>query len=123
MKAFTLAGGRLFKIAGIFTIFCGVVVAIQAYFIKTAMNQVYAIATMEQVEGIPSIQVPAFYGNLIAYLDPGKVVTALSVVLVAIAARYGAREVTKNIAEGAKYKSEVHMNGTGGVSTSEEISK
>ena len=40
MQAFRQSGGRLFRIALIFTIFCMVVVAVQATFIKMAMKGV-----------------------------------------------------------------------------------
>jgi len=122
MKTFEKSGGRLFRIAGIFTIFCVLVVTVQAVFIKQAMNQVYAISTMEIPEGVTRPEIPQFYSMIIPILNPSNIVTALSAVLIAIAARYGAREVASNMAEGRRYKSQTTI-GPDGVSTSEEVTK
>lgn len=102
MKLFKTKSGRLFKIALIFTIFCMAVVTIQAVFIKMAMTQVYTIATMEVPEGVQRPEMPNFYQTLIPFLSFSSVITALSGVLIAIAARYGGREVMQQWAEGKK---------------------
>ncbi len=100
MKAFTQAGGRLFRIALIFTFVCIGVAVVQAFFLHRAMVVVEALAR----EGI---EVPMFFERLITFLDLGKVVASLSAVLIAIAARYGARETARNISEGRVNKSRV----------------
>lgn len=120
MKAFTNSGGRLFKIALIFTVFCVVVVALQATYLKLAMAQVYELATTPVAEGEVAIVIPSFYGSIIPFLSFAPIVQALSIVLVSIAARYGAREATKNISEGMKYKSTLEANKEG-IKTSDEV--
>jgi len=122
MVGFKLSGGRLFRIALIFTVFCIMVVSVQAIFIKQAMNQVYTITTMEIPKDEVRPDIPQFYSMLIPILNPSSIVTALSAVLISIAARYGAREVTANMADGKRYKSQVTV-GPEGISTSEEVTK
>lgn len=123
MKAFSKEGGRLLKIGLIFALICVGVILIQSYFLREAMAQVYLITTMTLEEGTVRPQVPVFYSTIIPALSPDRIVTALSALLIAIAARYGAREATKNIAEGQRYKLEMKMNGAGAVETSEEVER
>ena len=92
---FAKSGGRLFRIAALFVVFAFVAILIMTYFTHRAMNEVKELL-------LAGKDLPGFYTQLIDNMKIGTVLTSLSGVLIAIAARYGLRESTKNIGEGMK---------------------
>lgn len=100
MNAFKNTGGRLFRIALAFTILCGIALILMSIFTYRAMADMKELASMTDDAG-ESIQVPVtFYIQLIDNMKFGTVLASLSGVLIAIAARYGLRETSKNIGNG-----------------------
>jgi len=93
MRAFTKAGGRLFKITLLFILIALIAISIMAYFTKTAMQDVKEIAL---TDGADLREVQLFYTQLIDNLKIGKVIASVAGVIMAVAARYGLRETAKN---------------------------
>lgn len=102
MTAFTRVGGRLLRIALLFTLVSLITIGVMAYFTHRAMVDMREIALTKVVEGEQLPDVEGFYIQLIANLKLGGVISALSGVLIAIIARYGLRETAKNIGNGMK---------------------
>jgi hypothetical protein len=129
MAAFNKAGGRLFRIALTFTIVSILVLGVMAYFTRKAMVDIKELAlySINLEENQSMMDTQAFYSRLIENLKFGTVLGSLSGVLIAIAARYGLRETSKNIGDGMKSKSEVShsvdSDGSSKTEVSEEVGK
>jgi hypothetical protein len=96
---FKKSGGRLFRIAFIFTVVCIVAVIIDSYFISRAMKDLKELSlSPEGLRALP--QAAAFYIRVIDTFNIGIIIGSLSNVLIVIAARYGLRETAQNIATG-----------------------
>lgn len=112
---FKQAGGRLFRIALLFTLVCVLAIGVMVYFTHRAMADMKEIA----LSGDPLIpEVQSFYIQLIDNLKIGTVIGSLSGVLIAIAARYGFRETAQNIAQGLSARQPSGQQGGG---MSEEV--
>jgi hypothetical protein len=105
MAIFSVPGGRLLRVVFLFTVVCVVAIVIMTLFINRAMDEVLQIT-------LNGNEVPVFYTQLISYLQIDKVIQSLSGVLIAIVARYGLRESTKNIGSGMSAKSSIPSGGT-----------
>jgi len=100
MALFKQSGGRLFRIALTFTLICIGVLVLMSFLTVQAMGDMKELAAMTDEEG-RFMEVPVmFYSQLIDNMKFGTVLASLSGVLIAIAARYGLRETSKNIGAG-----------------------
>jgi hypothetical protein len=88
-------GGRLFRIAFLFSIICLLAMVIMVYFTHRCLVDMKDIA-LEATEERVDLVLP-FYTKLIDNLKIGTVLGSLSAVLMAVAARYGLRETAQNI--------------------------
>ena len=110
MELFKSSGGRLFRIALIFVGVCILALGVMSYFTARAMRDMKEIATTKNEEG-EFVEVPVqFYSQLIDNMKFGTVLSALSGVLIAVAARYGLRETAKSFSEGQVAKAQVQQS-------------
>jgi hypothetical protein len=82
---------RLIRLALIFCAFAALTLAGELWLANRAMS----IAREVSLKGK---EPPALLAALGARVDPGGILTALSAVVIAVAARYGGREITRNLA-------------------------
>ena len=107
MNAFAKPGGRLLKIAALFVIVCLIAIGVMAYFTHRAMVDMKEIAELI-VDGETRASMTTFYSQLIDNLKISTVVGSLAGVLIAIVARYGIREGTRNIGNGMTARANGH---------------
>ena len=95
--AFARSGGRLFRIALIFFMISIMTIAVMSFFTYRAMDDMKELALQD---GGIDLEIQMFYVRVIDNMKLGTVLGSLSGVLIAIAARYGLRETSRNIGEG-----------------------
>lgn len=116
MGTFKQSGGRLFRIVLIFVAVSIITLGIMAYFTSKAMQDIKEITLtpIETETGVSHVQAPTqFYTQLVDNMRFGTVLSALSGVLIAVAARYGLRETAKSYSEGQGAKSQIKQGGSG----------
>jgi len=94
MQAFRQSGGRLFRIAILFVVVSVIALGLMAYFTSRALSDMKYLAMHDKP--VPT----EVYNRVMDNMKFDTVIGALSGVLIAIAARYGARETAQNIANG-----------------------
>ncbi len=100
MNTFAKPGGRLLKIAALFVVVCVIAIGVMSYFTHRALSDMHEIALLITEEGETRVEVTTFYLQLIDNLKISTVIGSLSGLLIAIVARYGLRETSRNVSEG-----------------------
>lgn len=108
MKAFGRPGGRLLKIAALFVIVCVLVIGIMTYLTHRALDDMREIGLLVLEEGQTRTDVTSFYLQLIDNLKISTVIGSLSGLLIAIVARYGLRETSRNVSDGMVARANGH---------------
>ena len=108
MNTFSKPGGRLLKIAALFVIVCVLAIAVMSYFTQRALDDIKEIGMIVLEEGQTKTDVMPAYMQLIENLKISTVIGSLSGLLIAIVARYGLRETSRNVSSGMVARANGH---------------
>jgi hypothetical protein len=108
MQAFSKPGGRLLKIAGLFVVVCVIAIGVMTYFTQRALADIKEIGMLVLEEGQTKTDVMPAYMQLIENMKISTVIGSLSGLLIAIVARYGLRETSRNVSNGMSARANGH---------------